>query len=118
MKDTSGEFTDERFWDKVKHFALAAGREVIEKALWLYYAFQKSETPAWAKAVITGALAYFILPVDAVPDAIPVAGYTDDLGALAAAIGMVSLYITDDVKQQATRKLKDWFGDSTVGDPS
>jgi hypothetical protein len=40
------------------------------------------------------------------------AGYTDDLGALAAAVGMVSMYITDDVKQHATSKLKDWFGDS------
>lgn len=112
MKDTSGEFTDEKFWDKVKHFALAAGREVIEKALWLYYAFQRPETPAWAKAVIAGALAYFILPIDAIPDAIPVAGYTDDLGALASAIGMVAMHITADVKQQANQKLEDWFGPS------
>lgn len=116
MKDTSGEFTDESFWDKVKHFALAAGREVIEKALWLYYAFQKPETPAWAKAVIAGALAYFILPMDAIPDVIPVAGYTDDLGALASALGMVAMYITEDVKQQASQKLNDWFGASGEGD--
>ena len=112
MKDTSGEFTDERFWDKVKHFALAAGREVIEKALWLYYAFQRPETPAWAKTIIAGALAYFILPVDAIPDAIPVAGYTDDLGALASALGMVAMHITADVKQQASLKLNEWFGPS------
>lgn len=115
MKSMSGEFTDEGFWDKVKHFALAAGREVIEKALWLYYALQKPETPAWAKAVITGALAYFILPMDAIPDVIPVAGYTDDLGALASALGMVALYITADVKQQANRKLEDWFGSAGKG---
>jgi uncharacterized membrane protein YkvA (DUF1232 family) len=112
MMDMPGEFTDERFWDKVKHFALAAGREVIEKALWLYYAFQKPETPAWAKAVIAGALAYFILPVDAIPDAIPVVGYTDDLGALASALGMVAMHISADVKQQASQKLNDWFGSS------
>ena len=116
MTEMKTEFTDDGFWEKLKNFAMAAGREVIEKALWLYYAFQKPETPAWAKAVITGALAYFILPLDAIPDAIPVAGYTDDLGALAAAIGMVSLYITDDVKQQATRKLKDWFGGGVAED--
>ena len=41
--------------------------------------------------MIYGALAYFVLPVDAVPDAIPVAGFTDDLGALAAALGTVSM---------------------------
>ena len=69
----ANEFDDGSFWDKVKNFALKAGKEVIEKALWLYYAAQQPNTPVWAKTVIYGALAYFVLPVDAVPDAIPVA---------------------------------------------
>ena len=103
-------FDDGSFWDKVKRFALKAGREVIEKALWLYYAAQQPNTPAWAKTVIYGALAYFVLPVDAVPDAIPVAGFTDDLGALAAALGTVSMYVTDQVKTMASEKMREWFG--------
>ena len=103
-------FDDGSFWNKVKNFALKAGREVIEKALWLYYAAQQPNTPAWAKTVIYGALAYFVLPVDAVPDAIPVAGFTDDLGALAAALGTVSMYVTDQVKTMASEKMKEWFG--------
>lgn len=94
----------------MKNFALKAGKEVIEKALWLYYAAQQPNTPVWAKTVIYGALAYFVLPVDAVPDAIPVAGFTDDLGALAAALGTVSMYVTDQVKAMAAEKMKDWFG--------
>lgn len=106
----STEFDEGSFWDKLKNFALKAGREVIEKALWLYYAAQQPATPAWAKSVIYGALAYFVLPLDAVPDAIPVAGFTDDLGALAAAVATVSMFITDEVKRQAERKLRDWFG--------
>lgn len=105
----ANEFDDGSFWDKVKKFALKAGKEVIEKALWLYYAAQQPGTPTWAKTVIYGALAYFVLPVDAVPDAIPVAGFTDDLGALAAALGTVSMYVTDQVKQMATEKMKEWF---------
>ena len=60
--------------------------------------------------MIFGALAYFISPVDAIPDIIPMAGFTDDLGALAAAIGMVAMYITDDVKAQARQKWLTWFG--------
>ena len=104
------EFDDGSFWDKVKHFALKAGKEVIEKALWLYYAAQQPNTPVWAKTVIYGALAYFVLPVDAVPDAIPFAGFTDDLGALAAALGAVSMYVNDAVKQMAAEKMKGWFG--------
>jgi len=106
----ANEFDDGSFWDKVKHFALKAGKEVIEKALWLYYAAQQPNTPVWAKTVIYGALAYFVLPVDAVPDAIPVAGFTDDLGALAAALGTVSMYVTDQVKTMAAEKMGEWFG--------
>jgi uncharacterized membrane protein YkvA (DUF1232 family) len=104
------EYSDSSFWEKVKGFALQAGREVIEKALWLYYAAQRPDTPAWAKTVIYGALAYFISPIDAIPDITPVVGYADDLGAISAAILMVSAYINEDVKNQAKSKLQDWFG--------
>lgn len=106
----STEFDEVSFWEKVRNFALKAGREVIEKTLWLYYAAQQPATPAWAKTVIYGALAYFVLPLDAVPDAIPVAGFTDDLGVLAAAVVTVSMYVTDEVKRMADAKLREWFG--------
>ncbi len=104
------EYSDSSFWDKVKKFALTAGKEVIEKALWLYYAAQRPETPKWAKTAIYGALAYFISPIDAIPDITPLVGFTDDLGALAAAIAMTSAYINEDVKAKASKKLLDWFG--------
>jgi uncharacterized membrane protein YkvA (DUF1232 family) len=107
---SSSEYSDSSFWEKIKTFALRAGREVVEKALWLYYAARRPETPAWAKAVIYGALAYFISPVDAIPDVTPILGYTDDLGVLVAAIGVVSAYINEEVKGQAQKKLRDWFG--------
>ena len=103
-------FDEAGFWTKLKKFAKKAGSEVVEKALWLFYASQESETPIWAKTAIYAALAYFILPVDAVPDVIPVAGFTDDLGVLAAAVASVSMYITSDVKEKANQKMKDWFG--------
>lgn len=105
----SADFDDGSFWSKVTKYAKSAGKEVVEKALWLYYAAQQSETPVWAKTVIYGALAYFILPVDAIPDPIPVAGYTDDLGALAAALATCSAYINAEVKALAKAKLSDWF---------
>lgn len=105
------DFSDDGFWNKIVKYAKTAGQEVIEKALWLYYAAQTPQTPAWAKATIYGALGYFILPIDAIPDVLPGVGYTDDLGVIAAAITAVSMYITDDVKQQASQKLRDWFGE-------
>lgn len=98
------------FWAKVRRFAVVAGREVIEKALWLYYAAQAPATPAWAKSVIYGALAYFVLPMDAIPDLLPGVGFTDDLGALAAAIAAVSMYIDDDVRTKTKTRMAAWFG--------
>jgi len=106
----SSDYSESSFWEKVKRYAKAAGREVVEKALWLYYAAQRPETPKWAKTAIYGALAYFILPFDAIPDFAPVIGYTDDLGVLATALLTVSQYVSDDVKAQAEEKLRTWFG--------
>ncbi|SDZ86006.1 YkvA family protein [Microbulbifer marinus] len=113
MTDTTNfedKYSDDSFWEKVKKYAKDAGFEVIEKALWLYYAYQEKSTPAWAKATIIGALGYFISPLDAIPDLTPVVGYADDLGVLALAVGTVATYITDEVKAKAAEKLKEWFG--------
>jgi uncharacterized membrane protein YkvA (DUF1232 family) len=104
-------YSESNFWNKVVKYAKIAGKEVIERALQLYYASQDPNLPPWAKTVIFGALAYFIFPVDAIPDLIPGVGYVDDLGVLAAAVVTVALYITEDVKQKARQKLRDWFGD-------
>ena len=103
------DYTEKNFWTKVKKYAKRAGREVIEKALWLYYTAKSPKTPTQAKAIIYGALAYFILPADAIPDALPLVGYTDDLGAIMAAVAAVSLYITEDIKAEACETLSKWF---------
>lgn len=106
-------YSEERFWRKLSRFARTAGKQVVAKALLLYYAAQSPQTPPWAKTAIYGALAYFILPFDAIPDLIPIAGYTDDLTTLAAAIAVVAVAITPEVKAQAQQKLRDWFGEET-----
>lgn len=107
--NTTEHYSDTNFWDKVKNFGQSAGKEVIEKALWLYYTAQDAKTPTWAKTTIYGALAYFILPIDAIPDVIPVAGFTDDLGALAAALATVSAHVTEDIKEETAQKMRQWF---------
>ena len=104
------EFREESFWVKIKKYTVMAGYEVIELALKLYYATLDSDTPAWAKTVITGALAYFILPVDAVPDFLP-GGYVDDFGVLAAAAGTVSAHIKEEHVTKAKEAMTRWFGD-------
>lgn len=94
-------------------FAKRTGKAAIRNALWLFYAAQDSGTPVWVKVVIYGVLAYFISPIDAIPDITPIIGYTDDLGVLAAAVATVSVNITDEVKAKASQELNDWFDDGT-----
>ena len=81
-----------------------AGRSV------LYYASRRPDVPRWAKLTIYAALAYFILPLDAIPDFTPLAGYSDDLGALSAALLTLAHYIDDEVKEKTRRRLQQWFG--------
>ena len=112
-KQYEKKYTEDSFWDKVVKFARTAGREVIEKALWLYYAAQQPNTPLWAKTAIYGALGYFISPIDVIPDFIPVVGFTDDIGVLAAAVVMAASYIDAEAKAKADAKLAGWFGEGT-----
>jgi uncharacterized membrane protein YkvA (DUF1232 family) len=105
------DYSEESFWEKVGKYAKMAGKEVIEVALKLYFAARKPETPAWAKTVIYGALGYFIVPLDAIPDMTPVAGYFDDLGVLTFAFATCAMYIDEDVNNKAKQKIKDWFGE-------
>lgn len=106
----SKEYSDDKFWDKVKKFAVKAGKEVILKALTMYYTMQDKDTPKWAKGVIIGALGYFIFPLDAIPDMTPVVGYADDLGVLASAMATVAVYIKPEHRKKAEDTWKGWFG--------
>jgi len=103
------QFSDRSFWEKLTIFGRIAGYEVIEKALWLYYAAERPDTPRWAKATVYGALAYFVLPVDAVADFLPVAGYTDDLAVLVLALTTIGGYVDSQAKEKTAATLTRWF---------
>lgn len=109
MKDFSGSYNDESFWKKITKYAIKAGKEVIEKALMLYFCLLDKDTPAWAKGIIIGALGYFISPIDGIPDFLP-GGFGDDLGALAGAFAAVAVHIKEEHKQKARETLTQWFG--------
>lgn len=110
-------YSENSFWTKIKRFSLAAGREVIEKALVLYYTLSEPNVPLWAKTTITVALGYFIFPADAIPDLTPVVGYADDLGVLVAALATVALHVTPEAKRKASETLQTLFG-GQVGGPT
>lgn len=110
MSEYSNKYDDDGFWKKVGKFALKAGKAVIENALKLYYCYKDSDTPTWAKSIIVGALGYFIMPLDAIPDPTPVIGFTDDAGVLVAAVGAVAAHIKKEHVEKAKETLKRWFG--------
>ena len=103
-------FSEDGLWSKIQKFSKKAGSSVIYAVLLLYFTMSKEEVPVKVKATIAGALGYFILPLDLIPDVAPGVGFTDDLGVLIAALVAVAMYIDEDTKTQARNKLKDWFG--------
>ena len=68
-------------------------------------AFDK-QTPRHVQVALLGAIAYFILPFDFVPDMMPVLGFTDDAAVLATAIRLVANHITNDHREAARAALK------------
>ena len=114
-----GNYSEAAFWEKVKKIASKAGVKTIYYALVLYYTLTDPSTPAKYKAVIMGALGYFILPFDLLPDLLPFAGLADDWAALVAAVAYVASAITPDIKNRARAKVSTWFGhveDASLGD--
>ncbi|HSV02283.1 MAG TPA: YkvA family protein [Phenylobacterium sp.] len=75
------------FWPKLKK--VAAHAPFAAEALSVWYCVQDPETPAPAKGMMLAALAYFVLPTDAIPDFIAGIGYTDDAAVFAAMMALV-----------------------------
>jgi uncharacterized membrane protein YkvA (DUF1232 family) len=107
----SSKYTDQKLFEKLKKFAMKAGKKLVYIVLLLYYTLQKENVPKKVKAVIIGALGYFISPFDAIADFIPFLGYTDDFGALMMALAVVSIYIDKEIKDKAKSRLESWFGE-------
>ncbi|KHE14456.1 YkvA family protein [Aeromonas hydrophila] len=97
------------FWRTLWAFAKRAGRPFIQTCLLLYYTSQKENLPLWTKLLIYSALAYFICPIDAIPDVLPM-GLTDDIAALSATLASVAAFIDDHIRARAARKMRDLFG--------
>jgi uncharacterized membrane protein YkvA (DUF1232 family) len=91
------------FWRKLKR--VAAWIPFAEELLAAYYCAFDKETPLSVKATLAAAIAYFVLPVDAVPDVLPVIGFTDDAAVLATAIKLVADNVRPAHRAAARNKL-------------
>src|ERR1700722_4083406 len=98
------------FWLKVK--GAVADLPFAEDLLAAYYCAFDRQTPLHVKAVLLGAIAYFILPTDLIPDYIPVIGYMDDAAVLAGAIKIVNSHIKPEHREAARRTLERMRGEA------
>lgn len=96
-------------WLKAR--AKAAGRAVAERGLVAWYTMRDPETPAVAKGILLGALAYLADPIDAIPDLTPLVGYTDDMTLLSVAFLLVAASIRPEHHEKARAKCDEIFGE-------
>ena len=104
-------YDEKKFGSKLPKVARKAGSKLVYAVLLLYYVLRSKTISNADKAKIYGTLGYFLLPLDVLPDFIPLAGYTDDLTAVIWALHTVWKNITPEIKVQAAAKTREWFGD-------
>lgn len=104
-RDTNDDETLRRkFWRKLT--AVAARIPFAEDLLAAYYCAFDRATPLGVKATLVGAIAYFVLPVDAIPDVMPILGFTDDAAVLTTALRLVASHVTPEHRTLAQEKLR------------
>lgn len=104
-------FSEIKLFKKIGQVAKNAGIIVIYPALVLYYLFKDKNVPSSSKTIIIAALAYFIFPMDSIPDITPIIGYSDDLGVLYVTISQLIKYISPDILQKVKDRIVEWFGE-------
>jgi uncharacterized membrane protein YkvA (DUF1232 family) len=102
-EDDGDSAMDRSFWRKLRR--VAASIPFAEDLLAAYYCAFDRDTPLPVKATLVGALAYFVLPLDAIPDVLPVIGFTDDAAVLATAIKLVASHIRPAHREAARNAL-------------
>lgn len=91
------------FWPKARRFA--ARLPFAEDLLAAYYCAFDRNTPLQVKAALLGALAYFVLPFDVMPDVMPMLGFADDAAVLATALRLVASHLRPEHREAARRAM-------------
>lgn len=103
VTNEEAEHVERDFWEK---FRSAAGRiPFSEDLVAAFYCARDPETPTRVRGILLGALAYFILPADLIPDIITGFGFTDDATVLATAISIVGGHINASHRSKAKETL-------------
>lgn len=107
----AGNYSGSKLWKKLATVAKNLGKKTLWYVLLLYYTLESDEVSLGNKAIIMGALGYLILPLDLIPDVVPVLGLADDAAAIKLAYDTVKASITPAIEKKATHKLRLWFGE-------
>ena len=110
----ANKFSQSEFVEKIARIAKRAGSKLVYAALILYYTLQSDKVSKADKAIIIGALGYMISPLDVIPDAIPIAGLTDDLAVLIYVLKKVWTGIDPEILQRAKERLSKWFDEDEI----
>lgn len=103
-------FSEIKLFKKIGYVAKQAGIIVIYPALILFYLLKDKDVPTASKIMIMAALAYFVFPLDTIPDITPIIGYSDDLSILYVTVSQLVKYISSDILNQVKERITDWFG--------
>lgn len=103
-------YSESGFWDKIRKFAGKIGRDLLYKVMVLYYVMRSPDVSVRNKMIVIGALGYFILPVDLIPDWIVGLGMTDDATAITLAYVAVKDSITPEIEARARGTVQSWVG--------
>ena len=112
----ANKFSQSEFTEKIARIAKRAVAKLVYAALILYYTLQSDKVSKTDKAIIIGALGYMISPLDVIPDAIPIAGLTDDLAVLLYVLKKVWTGIDPEIVEQAKSKLSRWFDEDEIAE--
>ena len=112
----SGKFSQKEFSEKLARIAKRAGAKLVYAALILYYTLQSDKVSKSDKAIIIGALGYMISPLDVIPDAIPIAGLTDDFAVLLYVLKKVWTGIDPEIVDKAKKRLAKWFDEDEISE--
>ena len=112
----SSKFSQKEFSEKLARIAKRAGAKLVYAALILYYTLQSAQVSKSDKAIIIGALGYMISPLDVIPDAIPIAGLTDDFAVLLYVLKKVWTGIDPEIVEKAKKRLSKWFDEDEISE--
>ncbi len=99
-------FSFNKVIDYAKSHIRKLSTQGIYSAILLYNAWGHENTPRWAKNIILGSLAYFLSPIDSIPDLTPIIGMTDDISLMAFSLVTIACYINDDVRKKSYQQLQ------------